>query len=179
MIQLPLLLLSMRTQAALVNIPKLLGAEQPAVERMIGKAFKPKREPGYFFTPKGLSRVRINAFGRDMNAVYINFATELTPSQALRSMGLDPSKATFKPEPSPANAQVQLTRNKVQIRVKTLSANTKSHKPWVLEFEQDAVANMNRTNALKSKIQVATGPEKIKLIQSCYDWRASVLLDSR
>jgi hypothetical protein len=135
MIQIAITLLVFKAPAALINIPKILNSPQPTVEHMIGKAFKPKRDPGYFFTPKGLDRVRINGFGSDMNAVLVNFSAPLTTDQALLALGLDPSKASKKDELSPTNVPVHLTRNKVEIRIMGLRPNTKTQLQTLAEQE--------------------------------------------
>jgi hypothetical protein len=162
-----------------LNVPKLLNAPRDQVEKSLGKAYKPRMDPGYFFTPKAYDLIRVNDFGPAMNAVVISFKELLTPDQTLARLGFDPKKATAKPLPNPTNTIVMLVRQRWEITLSGLPHNTKSHKPWVLEYEQDGHGNSLRAKSLKDAIQVATGTKRIELIQSCYDWRTKLVIDSR
>jgi len=153
-----------------LKIADIACAPKPKLERLMGPSESSPHAPGIYFHVKGFNNIRVNGVGDQMSDVLFNLNTLVSWKEAVNAFGLDGKTAKAKPLPV-APSPIPLNRNLYQIEgFKGLPPHPKSHKAWKLLIQEYAVVNKDRARAMRGQIQSAQGTDRMRLIQSCYDW---------
>ena len=159
-----------------LNLPTLLFAPEAKLVKALGPKHIEKRLPFAIFRPAGLTEVRVNDFGPKMNALLISFVGNVGWQTALKTVGISSAGVLATPVVLPTQLPV-LRRNGFTLTgIKGLPANPSKKTTWKLSYEEVAVRNVSRTAKLRDQIRAATGPDRLKLIQQCYDWQSQLSL---
>ena len=151
------------------KVAAVLGAPLEAVVRTVGPGGKVKRGRGYEFACKGFFQVWCDDIGSKMKDLSLKFDKLYSPAEALGKLGLPSRHLATSPVPL-SNVPIMLTRNKCTLS----NIDGLPHGGWKIRYEETAIANKDRTRALKSQIDAAAGDARLQLIKKCYDWYSNL-----
>jgi hypothetical protein len=159
-----------------LNLSTLLFAPEAKVVKALGPKHIEKRLPFAIFRPAGLTEVRVNDFGPKMSALQISYIGSIGWQPSLKAIGISSAGVQATPVELPTQLPV-LRRNGFTLTgIRGLPANPSKKTAWKLSYEEVAVRNIARTAKLRDQIRSATGPDRLKLIQQCYDWQSQLSL---
>jgi hypothetical protein len=159
-----------------LNLPTLLFAPEAKVVKALGPKHIEKRLPFAIFRPAGLTEVRVNDFGPKMSALQIAFVGNVGWQTALKTVGISLAGVQASPVALPTQLPVLRRNGSTLTGAKGLPLNPSKKTAWQLSYEEVAVRNVARTSKLRDQIRSASGPDRLKLIQQCYDWQSQLSL---
>jgi hypothetical protein len=148
-------------------------APKEKLARIIGKDITRHGEPGIAFAHNGYEKVWVDLDGAKMTQVRFYLDSRQNWKVMLSALGLSVSKAKVAPTPGSSAPSPMIRNQQVIVGVGGLP-KAPVGKSWTVAYVEYAVPNPGKIAKQKAQIKAATGAERLRLIQSCYDWNSEI-----